>query len=293
MANLSPVQEKLAKAGQARPGGPAAADHGGDHAAQGKDEAAGDRRAVRRDQGAAARLLRRSSATVLDEALGIARELADANPERRLLRDPPGRHAQSHGPATNDRHAWINQRLTAARPQAVGGAAALFPRSRHGRGGLPGRVPARAEDLAAERPAARSGRLADLRRPQHRHRRRAPQVQAAAAARRADAFRSRRRRNDAGRAARRGRLPRRHLAAAVHLLPSGPAGDAADRAGAAHRLGPVGQADRARLPGRRKRHGAAHHARQGADRAGRRAVRDAGRGRALGAASPRSRPWSI
>mgnify|MGYP003694069547 CR=1 FL=1 len=56
--------------------------------------------------------------------------------------------------------------------------------------------------------------------------------------------------SDARRAARRRALPRRHPAAAVHLLPSRAAGDPADRAGAAHRLRPVGQADRARLPGR-------------------------------------------
>ena len=86
------------------------------------------------------------------------------------------------------------------------------------------------------------------------------------------------------RAARRLALPRRHSAAAVHLLPSGPAGDAADRAGAAHRLRPDGEADRARLPGERGGDGAAHHPRQGPRRRGRRAVRDAGRGRALRAA---------
>ena len=54
-------------------------------------------------------------------------------------------------------------------------AAALFPRPRHRRGGVPGRLPARAEELAAERPAARSRRLADHGRPQRRDRRRAAQ----------------------------------------------------------------------------------------------------------------------
>ncbi len=70
----------------------------------------------------------------------------------------------------------------------------------------------------------------------------------------------------AGRAARRLALPRRHAAPAVHLLPSRPAGDAADRAGAAHRLRPDGEADRARLPGQRGGDGAAHHPRQGPHR---------------------------
>ena len=101
-------------------------------------------------------------------------------------------------------------------------------------------------------------------------------------------LRSRRRRGAARRAARRLALPRRHPAAAVHLLPSRSAGDAADRAGAAHRLRPHGEADRARLPGQRGRDGAAHHPRQGARRRGRRAVRDAGRGRAQPSGSRRS-----
>ena len=83
-----------------------------------------------------------------------------------------------------------------------------------------------------------------------------------------------------GRAARRLALSRRHPAAVVHLLPSRSAGDAADRAGAAHRLRSDRQADRARLPGLRSRDGAAHHPRQGARRRCRRAVRDAGRDRA-------------
>ena len=51
----------------------------------------------------------------------------------------------------------------------------------------------------------------------------------------------------AGRAARRLALPRRRAAAAVHLLPSRTARHPADRAGAAHRLGPFG-ARRSRAP---------------------------------------------
>ena len=220
----------------------------------------------------------------LEEAVGFARELSDANPERRLLRDTPRRRAQPGRRQPYDRHRLDKSSAHRRETAGGGGAAALFPRPRHGGGGVPGGLPSGAEELAAERPAARPDRLADLRRPQHGDRRGAPPVEARAAAGRAGAVRSRGCRNGDRRTARRRRLPRRHIAAALHLLPSGPAGDAADRARAAHRVRPLGQADRARLPGRRKRDGAAHHARQGKDRAGRGAVRGAGPCRAFRAA---------
>ena len=168
--------------------------------------------------------------------------------------------------------------------------AALFPRSRYRRGSFSERLPAGAEELAAERPAARSRGVADHGRPQCRDRRYQAGQEAAAAARGRRDLRSRRRRGAARRAARRFALPRRHPAAAVHLLPSGPAGDAADRARAAHRLGLDGQADRARLPGLGGRDGAAHHAGEGTCRRCRRAVRDAGRGGALRTPHLRSPP---
>ena len=80
--------------------------------------------------------------------------------------------------------AWIDAALTVGPPAGGRRAAALLPRPRHRRGGLPGGLPARAEELAAERPAARSRRLADLRRAQRRDRRGAAPAQAGAAARR-------------------------------------------------------------------------------------------------------------
>ena len=132
-------------------------------------------------------------------------------------------------------------------------AAALFPRPRHRRGGVPGGLPARAEELAAQRAAARSDIVADPGRPQRRARRGAPARAAGSAAAGRDDLRPRRRGDAAGRAARRLALPRRRAAPAVHLLPSGAAGDAADRAGAAHRLGADRRADRARVPGRARR----------------------------------------
>ena len=94
-------------------------------------------------------------------------------------------------------------------------------------------------------------------------------------------------RSDPGRSARRFALPRRYPAAAVHLLPSGFAGDAADCAGASHRLRPFREADRPRLPGLGTGDGAAHHPRQGAVAKAGCAVRDAGRGRARRAARRR------
>ena len=58
MARLAVVQEQLTKAGRLGPVAAPAADHRGHDAAQDAGSAAGDRRPVRRDQGAAARLLR-------------------------------------------------------------------------------------------------------------------------------------------------------------------------------------------------------------------------------------------
>ena len=155
-------------------------------------------------------------------------------------------------------------------------AAALLSRPRYRRGGVPGGLPARPRELAAQRSAARSDIVADPGRPQ----RRAgwgPAAQAAgSAAAGRDDLGPRRRGDAAGGTARRLTLPRRRAAPAVHLLPSGAAGHTADRAGAAHRLRSDRGADRPRVPGERGGDGAAHHPRQGADRARRCAVRNAG-----------------
>ena len=72
------------------------------------------------------------------------------------------------GVCRHDRYRLDRRRADLGAPPGGRGAAALFPRSRYGRGGVSGRLPARAEDLAAERPAARSGRLADHGRAQRR-----------------------------------------------------------------------------------------------------------------------------
>ena len=165
--------------------------------------------------------------------------------------------------------AWIDAALTAARPQAVGALLRYFRDLDTAEEAFQDACLRALEELAGERPAARSRRLADPGRPQRRPRRRAPRGASRSRCPTEDSdLRPRRRRGRAGRAARRRALPRRHPAAAVHLLPSGAAGDPADRARAAHRLRPLGEADRPRLPGRRSGDGAAHHPRQAPHRRG-------------------------
>lgn len=78
MKKLAVVQEKLTSQGRLGPGGAVAADDGGGDLAQG-GPAAGARRPLCRDQGAAARLLHRRLQN-LDEALDVARDLGAANP---------------------------------------------------------------------------------------------------------------------------------------------------------------------------------------------------------------------
>src|SRR5438874_4831135 len=115
------------------------------------------------------------------------------------------------GVLRRDRH-----RLDRCRPDlgaSPGGrrAVALLPQSRHRRGSIPERVLARAEELAAKRPAARSRGMADHGRAQCRDRRYQAKPQAGAATRRRGDLRSRRRRGCAGRTARRLALSRRHF----------------------------------------------------------------------------------
>ena len=129
----------------------------------------------------------------LDEALDVARDLGAANPGGAYEIRPvgvfrPGEHSR------RDRHRLDRCRADLGASPGGRRAAALFPRSRHRRGGLSGRLPARAEELAAERPAARSRGLADHGRPQRRDRRHPAQPQAGAAARGRGDLRSRRRR---------------------------------------------------------------------------------------------------
>ena len=168
----------------------------------------------------------------LEAALDVARDLGKANPGgayeiRPVGASIPGRWRKGRRwtPRLPNDRARLDRRGADRRPSPGGRrAAALFPRPRPRRGGVPGRLSAGAEDLARERSAARRRRLADHGRPQRRHRPGAPpqpphplpdedqlsdldDVEAPMAERLDDRP-----------------LPRRRAAAAVHLLPPGPAG---------------------------------------------------------------------
>ena len=107
----------------------------------------------------------------LDEALDVARDLGAANPGGAYEIRPVG-HVHARGASSRDRYRLDRCRADLGAPPGGRRAAALFPRSRHRRGGVSERLPARAEELAAERPAARSRGVADHGRPQRRDRRR-------------------------------------------------------------------------------------------------------------------------
>ena len=189
----------------------------------------------------------------------------------RRLRGPPGARFPA-GCAQAMSAARDRRRLK--RRAAAGGRrpAALFPRPRHGRRGVPGSLAEGAAQLAGQGPAARSDGLADLRRPQRRARRGAHAGQArrrcrtrsccrtsatpkSAIAERLDAARYPRRSacGCCSSAAIRSCRANQQIALALRVV-----------------SGPFGQGDRARLPGRREGDGAAHHPGQAPRRRGRR-----------------------
>ncbi len=210
----------------------------------------------------------------LDEALDVARDLGAANPGGAYEIRPVGMFSARECADVTDT-AWIDAALTSARPQAVGALLRYFRNLDTAEEAFqnaclralktwPQNGPPR-DPAAWLIMVGRNVAIDDIR----RSRKQEPLPEDEAISDLDDAE------ERAGRAARRLALSRRHPAAAVHLLPSRSAGDAADRAGAAHRLGADREADRARLPGLRSGDGAAHHPRQGPRRRGRGAVRDA------------------
>ena len=168
------------RAGEAGHGGPAragrapVADHRGHHAAQGRDRRWCSTVLSPKPRNNCSASI--SSIAPLDEVIDVARDLVAASRRRCEIRPVT---VPSPGAARRDRCRL--DRCGADLGATPGGrrAAALFPRSRHRRGSVPGSLPARAEELAGERPAARSGRLADHGRPQRGARRRAAAPQAA------------------------------------------------------------------------------------------------------------------
>ena len=168
MAKLAVVQDKLTKQGRLGPVARLLPTTAATTLRKDQRPAAGDRRAVRRDQGAAARLLRRRLRRPRRGARTSRASSASANPGGAYEIRPVGAISGPEECRGDDRPRLDRRGADLGPPPGGRRAAALFPRSRHRRGGLSGGLPAGAEDLAAERPAARSGRLADLGRPQRR-----------------------------------------------------------------------------------------------------------------------------
>ncbi len=185
--------------------------------------------------------------------------------------------------------AWINAALTAARPQAIAALLRYFRDLDTAEEAFQEACLRALKSWRRERAAAGRYGVADPGRPQRRPRQPAPAAPAGAAAGGGGALRSRRRGGGSRRAARRRALPRRRPAPPLHVLPPDAPGDAADRAGTAHRLRSLGEADRPRLPGERCRDGAAHHPRQGQDRRRQHSLRGAARRRARPAPRRRRR----
>ena len=103
----------------------------------------------------------------LEEAIETAKELAAANPGPAPMRFARSATSSREAPR-RDRHRLDRRGPDLGPPAGGRRAAALFSQSRHGRGGLPGSLPAGAAELAAKRAAAGPRRLADLRRAQRR-----------------------------------------------------------------------------------------------------------------------------
>ncbi len=197
----------------------------------------------------------------LDEALDIARDLGRANPGGSYEIRPLSIFRQAPAGGMTD-PIWMERTFAGVRPQAVSALLRYFRDLDIAEEAFQEGVPQGPFEMATERTAARSGGLADLRRAQCRDRWRSPPQPGAGAAGRGPAFRSRGSRERNRRGDGRRRLSRRHPPPDVHLLSPRPARHAADRARAQADFRSLGIARRARLPGQRKRDGAAYHPRQ-------------------------------
>ena len=287
MGNLITVQEKYAKAGKLGPVARLLPTTAATTLRKVKGEVARHRRAVCRDQGAVARLLhgrvRRSRRGGRLRARTVRRQS-----QRRLLRDPPGRRIQPGRPNDMTDISWIDPLLSSARPQAVAALLRYF------------------RDLDTAEEAFQEACLRALKNWPQNGPPRDPTAWLIFVGRNAaiDAVRRRRSneplpderaavgprrcRDGDRRAARRRRLPRRHPAAALHLLPSR---TCRRRSRSRWRCAScrASRSSRSRAPSwsAKARWSSASPAPRRRIAAGRRAVRDAGRGRALRAARRR------
>ena len=104
----------------------------------------------------------------LDAALDVARELAAVNPGGAYEVRPIALYKPDRTSHADERPRMDRSGAYRCASPGHGGAAALFPRPRQGRGGLSGSGAARLAKLAAQRSAARSGRVAHPGRAQRR-----------------------------------------------------------------------------------------------------------------------------
>ena len=152
------VQERLIKAGKLGPSLRLLPTTAATTLRKDAGPAAGDRRPLCRDQGAAARLLRDRRAPTWRRrwrSRGTSPRPIPAAPTK-CGRCGCSSRPRRPWPAMTDL-AWIDAALTAARPQAIGALLRYFRDLDTGRGGVPGRLPAGAASLAAQGPAARRG----------------------------------------------------------------------------------------------------------------------------------------
>ena len=140
MAKRAVVTRKLAAAGQARPGrAPDADDHGDDGAVRPRALVIDGPFAETKEQLLGFYVV---DCATLEEAIEAARR-AGARRTRRP-RDPSAPPLRAGEPPRSDRHRLDRRGADLGAAAGDRRAAALFPRSRSGRGGVPGGLPARA-----------------------------------------------------------------------------------------------------------------------------------------------------
>ena len=186
------VQEKYAKAGKLGPVARLLPTTAATTLRKVKGEPLVHRRPLRRNQGAAARLLHDRVPTVSTKPSASLANCPTPTRAAAPTKSAPSACFSPGRPNHMTDIAWINPLLTSASPQAVAALLRYFRDLDTAEEAFQEACLRALKNWPRERAAARPDRLADLRRAQHRDRRGAPQVEARSAARRAGAVRSRR-----------------------------------------------------------------------------------------------------